>query len=83
MFASYNDLNLFYEDCVNAIRVTNPYRIIFIAPTYNSDPMYLQYLRIPSRANGYLMAEWQSLSQFLESLEQSPRIRRALVESSY
>lgn len=63
MFASYNDLNLFYEDCVNVIRVTNPYRIIFIAPTYNSDPMYLQYLRIPSRANGYLMAEWHFMSR--------------------
>jgi hypothetical protein len=63
MFASYSDLNDFYEDCVSSIRMSNPYRIIFIAPTYNSDPLYLQYLRIPSRANGYLMAEWHFLSE--------------------
>ncbi len=63
MFATYNDLNRFYEDCVTAIRVSNPYRIVFIAPACNSDPMYLQYLRIPSRANGYLMAEWHFLSR--------------------
>lgn len=63
MFASYSDLNDFYEDCVADIRNTNPYRIIFIAPTYNSDPLYLKYLRIPSRANGYLMAEWHFLSE--------------------
>lgn len=58
MFSSYEDLNVFYEDCVAAIRVSNPHRILFIAPSYNSNPMYLKYLRIPSRHNGYLMAEW-------------------------
>ena len=63
MFATYDELNRFYDDCVSAIRISNPYRIVFIAPTYNSDPMYLQYLRIPSRANGYLMAEWHFLSR--------------------
>ena len=63
MFATYDDLNSFYDDCVSAIRISNPYRIVFIAPACNSDPMYLQYLRIPSRANGYLMAEWHFLSR--------------------
>ena len=63
MFATTALLNDFYEDCVSVIRVSNPYRILFIAPTYNSDPMYLRYLRIPSRHNGYLMAEWHFLSQ--------------------
>lgn len=58
MFGSYNALNDFYEDCVTTIRISNPYRILFIAPSYHSDPMYLQYLRIPSRGDGYLMAEW-------------------------
>ena len=63
MFATYDELNGFYDDCVSAIRISNPYRIVFIAPACNSDPMYLQYLRIPSRANGYLMAEWHFLSR--------------------
>ena len=63
MFATTALLNDFYEDCVSVIRVSNPYRILFIAPTYNSDPMYLRHLRIPSRHNGYLMAEWHFLSQ--------------------
>ena len=62
MFATTALLNDFYEDCVSVIRVSNPYRILFIAPTYNSDPMYLRHLRIPSRHNGYLMAEWHFLS---------------------
>jgi hypothetical protein len=63
MFATTALLNDFDEDCVSVIRVSNPYRILFIAPTYNSDPMYLRHLRIPSRHNGYLMAEWHFLSQ--------------------
>ena len=63
MFATTALLNDFYEDCVSVIRVSNPYRILFIAPTYNSDPMYLRHRRIPSRHNGYLMAEWHFLSQ--------------------
>lgn len=63
MFASYDALNDFYDDCVTAIRMSNPYRILFIAPTYNSDPMYLKYLRIPRRADGYLMAEWHFTPQ--------------------
>ena len=58
MFSTFDDLNVFYEDCVTAIRISNPYRILFIAPSYNSNPMYLKHLRIPSRHNGYLMAEW-------------------------
>lgn len=63
MFASYGALNDFYDECVTTIRVSNPYRILFIAPTYNSDPMYLKYLRIPRRADGYLMAEWHFMPQ--------------------
>ncbi len=58
MFGNYEDLNIFYEDCVAAIRVSNPCRILFIAPSHSSDPMYLRHLRLPSRHNGYLMAEW-------------------------
>ena len=63
MFASYSALNDFYENCVATIRQSNPYRIIFIAPIDNSNPLNLQYLRIPSRANGYLMAEWHFFSE--------------------
>lgn len=63
MFASYSTLNDFYENCVTVIRRSNPYRIIFIAPIDNSNPLNLQYLRIPSRANGYLMAEWHFFSE--------------------
>ena len=63
MFASYGFLNDFYEDCVAAIRVSNPYRILFIAPFYNNDPAYLQYLRVPSYAGGYVMADWPFLSR--------------------
>ncbi len=51
-------LNDIYEQLVTAIRETNPSRIIIIAPTYRSDPNYLQYLKIPSKHNNYLMAEW-------------------------
>lgn len=52
------ELNSLYEDCVTAIRKTNPKRIIFIAPSKLSHPEGLQYLKIPSQGNGYLMAEW-------------------------
>jgi len=52
------ELNSLYEDCVTAIRKTNPKRIIFIAPPKLSHPEGLKDLKIPSMGNGYLMAEW-------------------------
>lgn len=51
-------LNRLYEKAVAEIRVANPYRIIFISPIVRSDPENLNTLVIPSKANGYLMAEW-------------------------
>jgi len=51
-------LNKLYEATVTEIRKTNPTRIIFISPRRRSDPELLHELRIPSQANGYLMAEW-------------------------
>lgn len=52
------ELNSLYEDCVTAIRKTNPKRIVFIAPPKLSHPEGLKDLKIPSMENGYLMAEW-------------------------
>lgn len=51
-------LNEIYERLAAVIRETNPRRIIMISPRLRSDPAYLQDLKIPSAANGYLMAEW-------------------------
>ena len=51
-------LNQLYEQTVDAIRESNPYRIIMIAPRLRSDPNYLSELVIPSKHNGYIMAEW-------------------------
>ncbi len=51
-------LNRLYEAAVAEIRKTNPTRIIFISPRRRSNPELLHELRIPSQANGYLMAEW-------------------------
>lgn len=51
-------LNKFFEKAVSEIRATNPYRIIFISPIVRSDPEYLNLLTVPSKGNGYLMAEW-------------------------
>lgn len=51
-------LNQLYEQTVSAIRDANPERIIIISPRLRSDPFYLHELEIPSRHNGYLMAEW-------------------------
>jgi Cellulase (glycosyl hydrolase family 5) len=51
-------LNTFYEKAVTSIRATNPTRIIFISPVVRSSPENLQFLNIPTQANGYLMAEW-------------------------
>lgn len=52
------ELNSLYEDCVTAIRKTNPKRIIFIAPPKLSHPESLKYLQTPSQSNSYLMVEW-------------------------
>ena len=52
------ELNSLYEDCVTAIRKTNPKRIVFTAPPKLSHPEGLKDLKIPSMGNGYLMAEW-------------------------
>lgn len=51
-------LNEAYEKLVNAIRVSNPNRIIMMSPVVRSSPENLSKLKIPSAANGYLMAEW-------------------------
>ncbi len=51
-------LNNIYEEIVAEVRKTNPSRIIIIAPMYRSDPTYLKDLKIPSKHNNYLMAEW-------------------------
>ena len=51
-------LNECYERTVSAIRKVDPYRIIFISPIKRSNPYYLNLLKIPQDANGYLMVEW-------------------------
>lgn len=51
-------LNEIYERLVTEIRKTNPSRIIMISPRLRSDAQYLKELKIPTRHNGYLMAEW-------------------------
>lgn len=47
-----------YEQVVARIRESDPERLIFISPRLRSDPAYLAELKIPTRHNGYLMAEW-------------------------
>ena len=51
-------LDKYFEQTVTEIRRTNPTRILFISPRLRSEPGYLADLKIPSKANGYLMAEW-------------------------
>ncbi len=51
-------LNELYEKTVSEIRKTNKHRMIFISPIVRSAPENLKLLKIPSKANGYLMAEW-------------------------
>lgn len=51
-------LNQFYEEAVSEIRKSNPDRIIFISPVLRSSPENLKYLKIPSKHNNFLMAEW-------------------------
>lgn len=55
---SSEPLNKLYEACVSEIRKTNPNRIIFISPRLRSDPAYLNELKLPTKHNGYVMAEW-------------------------
>lgn len=51
-------LNEIYEKIVTEIRKTNPTRIIMISPRLRSDALYLKELKIPTKHNNYLMAEW-------------------------
>lgn len=51
-------LNEIYERLVTEMRKTNPERIIMISPRLRSDAQYLSELKIPTKHNGYLMAEW-------------------------
>ncbi len=50
-------LNEFYERALVAIRRSNPRRIVMIAPPKLAQPRSLKELKIPSRADGYLMVE--------------------------
>ncbi|MFD3158739.1 glycoside hydrolase family 5 protein (plasmid) [Haloimpatiens sp. FM7330] len=51
-------LNDLYERIVPEIRKMNPTRIIIISPRLRSDADYLKELKLPTKNNGYLMAEW-------------------------
>lgn len=55
---SSEPINKLYEACVTEIRKSNPTRIIFISPRLRSDPAYLSELKLPTKHNGYIMAEW-------------------------
>lgn len=50
-------LNELYEKVVTAIRQTNPTRILMMSPRVRSDAQYLSELKVPTQANGYMMAE--------------------------
>ena len=51
-------LNQMIEQVVTAIRQSNPDRILMMSPRLRSDPSCLSELRVPTLANGYMMAEW-------------------------
>lgn len=51
-------LNEYIEKAVSEIRVSNPQRILIMSPRVRSDAAYLNDLKIPTQANGYMMAEW-------------------------
>ena len=51
-------LNQMLEQTVTAIRRSNLDRILMMSPRLRSDPAYLSELRVPTMANGYMMAEW-------------------------
>lgn len=50
-------LNQMIEQVVTAIRQSNPDRILMMSPRLRSDPSYLSELKVPTLANGYMMAE--------------------------
>lgn len=51
-------LNEIYEAVVTEIRKSNPERILMMSPRLRSDPSYLSELKIPTKHNNYIMAEW-------------------------
>lgn len=51
-------INKYYEVITPGIRKTNPTRILLYPPGNISDPVYLDYMRIPESAGYYVMAEW-------------------------
>lgn len=51
-------LNEYIEKAVSEIRGSNPQRILIMSPRVRSDAAYLNDLKIPTQANGYMMAEW-------------------------
>lgn len=51
-------INKYYRAITPGIRKTNPTRIILYPPGNISDPVYLDYMRIPESAGYYVMAEW-------------------------
>lgn len=54
----YEAINSFYSDVYDAIRESNPNRIIIFPPVNISNPEYLQFLEIPGGDDPYIMAEW-------------------------
>lgn len=54
----YTAMNSFYADVYDAIRESNPNRILIFPPVKISKPEYLQYLEIPGGDDPFLMAEW-------------------------
>lgn len=55
---NYKAINSFYADVYDAIRETNPSRILIFPPVNISNPEYLQHLEIPGTNDPYTMAEW-------------------------
>ena len=51
-------LNSTYEEAIKEIRKTNPERNIFISPVLRSAPENLKLLKIPTKANNHLLAEF-------------------------
>ena len=53
-------VNRWYKAVTNAIRPTNPDRIIMYSPIKLSNPKYLPLMEIPDNAGEYVMAEFHS-----------------------
>ncbi len=49
-------LNMVYNETIDDIRKTDPYRIVIITPAHVSKPSYLQYLNVSN--DNYTLAEW-------------------------